>query len=412
MTRDIENRINALRYEMEANGIDAVIIPQTDPHQSEYLADHWQVREYFSGFTGSAGSLVVTADQALLWTDSRYFIQAALQLSGTPILLMKDGIIDTPSIEEWLSAHLNAGARVGIDGMLLSKSSAGAMRKVLEANGIDLICDFDPVDKLWTERPPLPSDKVFVHEDKYTGQTAKSKIADILKDVEKQGASSALISPLDEIAWALNIRCSDVEYNPVATAYLFISANGVILFIDPNKVNPSVSDYFKEQGVETRPYHDIRVFLSGLPESEKVLVEGSRTSVTLSDILADRAVLGQSPIVIPKGCKNAVQISGTRDAMLRDGVALVKAFKEIDEIISRGDTLTEIGVSEILLKHRKAQPLFFDESFGTIAGFGPHGAIVHYEATPETDVEIKPSASCSWIQERSISTAPQISLAL
>lgn len=390
MNNPTAERINALRSQMLLHGIDAVIIPQTDPHQSEYISDHWQVRRYFSGFTGSAGSLVVTAKAALLWTDSRYFIQAAQQLSGTEVELMKDGLPATPSIESYLTSNLPAGSCVGIDGMLFSSAAAEKLQYELEAHGLKLVTDFDVVDNIWTDRPALPKDKIFVHDTKYTRDTAKTKLAAILADAKRQMADTALISPLDEIAWTLNIRCSDVKYNPVATAYLYVAPERSTLFIDPDKLSAETSDYLHSEGVDTLPYSDIKLFVENLSPDVKVLVEEARTSTTLATLLGDRAVYGVSPVAVSKACKNDVQVQGIRNAMTRDGVALVKAFKEIEETIANHLPLTELDVEAILRKYRSSMDLYFDESFGTIAGYGAHGAIVHYEADESSSATIEP----------------------
>lgn len=234
-------RLVELRKEMEAAHVDAVIIPQTDPHQSEYVASHWQVRRFFSGFTGSAGTLVVTRDAALLWTDSRYFLQAAAQLDGTGIILMKDGLPETPSITEYLVDNLAAGTTVGINGMLFSINDTATMRHTLNSAGIALNVDFDPIDTLWPDRPSLPADKAYVHELKYAGKTPAEKIAVILDNVRAQGADSVLISALDEIAWALNLRSSDVHCRPVAMSFLYLAPEGSTLFINDEKLTPKSS---------------------------------------------------------------------------------------------------------------------------------------------------------------------------
>lgn len=387
MKHEIAQRIDMLRAKMAQRGIDAVIIPQADPHQSEYLAKHWQARRFLSGFNGSAGTLVVTADKAMLWTDSRYFLQAADQLSHTPITLMKDGLPDTPTIEAVLTAQLNPGSAVGIDGMLFSCARVDALRDRFIDKGIDLITDFDVIDEIWTDRPPLPKDEIFVHEVKYAGEEANSKISGILADAKEQKADSAFISALDEIAWALNIRSRDVRYNPVASAYLYVSPSGSVLLTDPDKVSAEVREYLASQGVSVRPYAEVKEFISALPD-EKVLVEADRTAATLAALLGDRAVYGESPVAVAKGVKNEVQIKGIRSAMVRDGVALVKAVMALEQALSRHEKITELGVDALLLKYRSEQDLFFDESFGSIVGYGPHGAIVHYEPTPDTDVEI------------------------
>lgn len=390
MNQDISQRIAALRGFMQAANVNAVIIPQTDPHQSEYISSHWQVRRYLSGFTGSAGQLVVTADKALLWTDSRYFLQAANQLSDTEIELMKDGLPDTPTIEAWLAGHLKKGECIGVDGMLFSATEAAQLDTYFAARGLRFKTDFDVVDEIWSDRPALPSDAVFIHDEKFAGESAKDKIARILEDVKGQLADSAFISPLDEIAWILNIRSRDVKYNPVATSYLYVAPEGSTLLIDPAKITPEVKAYLKSQGVNTCPYADVKTFISRLPQDAKVLIEPAKTSVTLSNLLGSRAVAGGSVVAVAKGCKNGVQIEGVHKAMERDGAALVASVMEIEKRLSDGTLTTELDVADILLENRSRLPLFFDESFGTIAGYGPHGAIVHYEADAESNATLRP----------------------
>ncbi len=389
MKEEIKERIGALRAEMKAAGVDAVIIPQTDPHQSEYIAKHWQVRRFLSGFTGSAGSLVVTADKALLWTDSRYFLQAADQLSGTGIELMKDGLPATPSIETYLTDNLPHGSVVGIDGMLFSVTEVRAMSKRFADHGIRLDTDFDVVDRVWASRPALPKDLIMIHDEKYAGMSAKEKLAGILAQARSQKADSVFISPLDEIAWALNVRSRDVKYNPVVTSYLYVSPAGTVLFADPDKFDSDTISYLAKQGVEVKPYDSVKDFVKALP-AEKVLIEEVKTSVAIANLLSERAVAGASPVAMPKAIKNDTQVRGVRDAMVRDGVALVKSLMEIEKTMTDGNTLTELDVDAILRKHRSAQPLYFDESFGTIAGYGPHGAIVHYEPDTESNATIRP----------------------
>lgn len=387
MKQKIEERLAALRVHMAANGISAVIIPQTDSHQSEYIADHWKVREYFSGFNGSAGTLVVTADKALLWVDSRYFLQGAQQLQGTETILMKEGLDETPSIEEWLSANLAPGSVTGIDGMVYSATAAEALRAALAPHGIGVVTDFDPA-AVWEGRPALPQCKVFVHDIKYAGRDARTKIEAVLAQARKAMAGAAFISALDEIAWILNLRSRDVEYNPVMTAFLYLSADGSTLFVDPAKLTDEVNAYLASQGVSTMPYDAAKSFVEALPADTAVLIEPARNAVALVDAVGPRAVMAPSPVAIPKAVKNDTQIAGVRAAMARDGVALVRSFMEIEDRVAKGLPLTELGVCEILLKNRSAQPLFFDESFGTIAGYGPHGAIVHYEPTAESDAAV------------------------
>ncbi len=390
MKQEIISRLEALRAMMATAGIDAFIIPQTDPHQSEYLASHWQVRRWLSGFTGSAGSLVVTAEKALLWTDSRYFIQAADQLRGTTIELMKEGLPDTPDIIDCLKVNLVAGATVGIDGLLFAATSCRKMADKLSRAGIKLRTDFDPIDALWADRPTLPRAEVMIHDVKYAGESAADKIARILAKATAEGASSVLISALDEIAWTLNIRSRDVNCNPVATAYLYLAPGGSIIFVDKAKITPEVERHLADNGVTVKGYGEVSDFAGQLPASAKVLIDPAKTSISLSNILGDRAVEGTVPVAMMKSCKNETQISGTRAAMERDGVAMVRALMAIEDAMARGEHLTEMSIAELLTDLRSKQDLYFDNSFETIAGFRAHGAIVHYEATPATDVALEP----------------------
>ncbi|MCH5219790.1 MAG: aminopeptidase P family protein [Muribaculaceae bacterium] len=388
MKFDIQPRLSRLRAAMSAAGVDAVIIPQTDPHQSEYLADHWQVRRYFSNFTGSAGDLIVTSDCALLWTDSRYFLQAADQLKGSEIILMKDGLPDTPSQAQWLCDNLRKGATVGVDTKVISAVAYEDLTHRLARKDIHVV-NFDAAD-VWEERPELPGAPVFVHDIKYAGVGAKEKLQTALaKASDDYDADAVFISALDEIAWLLNIRSRDVKYNPVATAFLFVDREKSTLFINPAKLTDQTRDYLAREGVETAPYSGVSDFIAALPVDKRVLIETGRNARYFFDVLGKRAVAGSSVVAIDKACKNDIQIAGIHAAMERDGVALVKSFMEIERRMAVDEPTTELDVADILHHYRSEQPLYFDESFGTIAGYGPHGAIVHYEATAETSSVIK-----------------------
>lgn len=390
MKENIKARLTELRAQMKQNGISAVIIPQADPHMSEYLSSHWQARRMLSGFTGSAGDLVVTLDTALLWTDSRYFLQATQQLAGSEIKLMKDGLPDTPSIAKWLTDTLRPGETVGINGMVFSTVAKEDLEMHLNAHSIALNADFDPLDAIWPDRPALPSGKAFVHELKYAGVPAHDKIAAALENAKEQMADAAFISALDEIAWMLNIRSNDVKYNPVVTSFLYISPTGSVLLIDPAKVDDELKTYLDGEGVKTAPYPTVKEFLKSLPADVKVLIDSARTTAGIADLLGDRAVKGKSVAAMAKACKNDVQLAGVRAAMHRDGAAMVKALCEIHDEVAAGKTLTEMDVAEILRKYRSQSPLFFDESFGTIAGYEAHGAIVHYEADEASNAKLEP----------------------
>ena len=390
MKDNIIQRLEALRQAMRTRGIDLTIIPHVDPHQSEYMADHWHLREYLSGFNGSAGTLVVSLDDAKLWTDSRYFLQAAQQLDETGITLMKDGLAITPSITDYIRTTLPSGSTVGIDGMLFSINSERDLKEKLGEVGINLVTDFTPADEVWANRPPLPSDKAFIHDMKYAGESTRDKIGKILARVKEAGADAILISALDEIAWALNLRGKDVAYNPVVTSFLYLGKTGSTLFIDDVKVTDSVREYLAGNDISIAPYNSVLKFASALPLTTKVLVDPGLSSSALVTALGKRILLGRSPIPLLKGIRNDVQIEGLHRAMLRDGIALVRSFMEIEETLSQGKRLTETGVCKILTRNRSLQPDYFDDSFGTIAGYKGHGAIVHYEPTEESDAEIYP----------------------
>ena len=344
-----------------------------------------------SGFSGSAGTLVVPAEgHARLWTDSRYFLQAAEQLEGTETELMKEGLPGTPSIEAWLAEELPAGSAVGVDAMLMSVGALRGLRTALKARGIRLDTMFDALPAIWTDRPALPKCAVFVHDEQYAGLSAASKIAGALDGARAHGADALFVSALDQVAWLLNIRSRDVRYNPVATAYVYLGPEGNILFIDADKLDADVQAYLKSQGVETRPYTAVKAFIIGLSTQRRVLLDPASTAYGVLEAFGERAVEAMSPIAMPKACKNEVQIAGIREAMKRDGVALVHSLMELESRMAAGETVTEMDVAEILRRKRAEQPLFFDESFGTIAGYGPHGAIVHYEADEKSNATLRP----------------------
>lgn len=386
----INARIEQFRAAMRAAGVSAAIVPQTDPHQSEYLADHWQIRRWLSGFTGSAGDLVVTLDSAYVWADSRYWLQSAEQLDGTVIGVMEDGKPETPEVVDYLGKHLRSGDTIGIDGMLFSIAGTRMLNAGLARYGLKLKVDFNPIDAMWTDRPAKPDSKVFVHDVAYAGESAESKISKVLADVEAQGANAAFISDLAEIAWILNIRGRDVHDNPVVSSFLYISPSEKVIFVDSEKVDAKVAEHFAGAGVSVQPYESALMYLKNLPADVRVLVSSTQTAGVLKDVLGARAVESTSPVALLKGCKNEVQIAGVRSAMVRDGVAMVKSLMEIEDTLANGRPLTEMDVADILTRHRSARALYFDESFDTIAGYGPHGAIVHYSANPHTNATIHP----------------------
>ncbi len=388
----MENLTN-LRKKMRDNGIDAVIVPQTDPHHGEYLADHWQLRRFLSGFTGSAGQLVVTLDKALLWTDSRYFLQAAQQLQGTSIELMKEGLLETPSIEKWLTENLKAGQVVGFNGMMFSIDETRNLEKVLEGAGLKVDPDFDPAEAdVWPDRPELPLDPVYIHKIEYAGEPAAEKIASVLANAKAQGADMAFISALDEIAWTLNIRSNDVCDNPVATAHLLLGPDKSVLFINNKKINEEVKAYLAGIKVTVMPYEDVLDYIKELPADARVLLSATQSAGRVLRVLGDRAVVGTSAVAMLKAVKNDIQIQGVHKAMLRDGVAMVRSLREIRRRVAEGIPTTEMDVADILTHFRSMGEGYKGESFATIAGYAGHGAIVHYSATPESNATLKPES--------------------
>lgn len=390
MNSTINNRIAALRAHIAQEQIQAFIIPSTDPHLSEYVAPHWQSREWISGFTGSAGTVVVTAKDAGLWTDSRYFLQAARQLEGTCITLYKEMLPETPNIPEFLSAHLQEGDCVGIDGKMFSAEEVEHLQKELKKSGICIKSIADPMQLLWTDRPAMPLAPAFVYDTKYAGMSFTEKLPAVRQAMEATGADSLLLSALDEIAWLLNIRGNDVHCNPVVVSYLLIEKDKVNYFVQPQKVTPELAEYFNVNGISVHPYEEIGDYLNSF-NAHSILMNPAKTNYAIYSAIRPGCLIinGASPVALLKAIRNKQEIAGIHAAMQRDGVALVKFLKWLDEAVPAGKE-TEISVDKKLHTFRAAQPLYMGESFDTIAGYKEHGAIVHYEATPETDVTLKP----------------------
>ena len=390
MNTTIKERIRALRTWMKQTGIDAFIIPSTDPHLSEYVAPHWQSREWVSGFTGSAGTVVVTGNEAGLWTDSRYFLQAARQIEGTGIDLYKEMLPETPSIPAFLSERLKKGQTAGIDGRVFATDAARSLREELAVKGIGLKCTPDPMEQIWNGRPEMPQAPAFIYDTKYAGRTCTEKLEAIRAEMKKTEADSLLLSTLDEIAWTLNLRGSDVHCNPVVVSYLLIGRNEAHYFINSRKVTPEVAAHLHEAGVSLHTYQEIESYLAQLPAGSLMLEPGKTNYAVRSAIPQScRVIEAPSPVALLKAVRNEQETAGLRQAMRRDGVALVKFLKWLEEAVPQG-TETEISVDRKLHELRAAQPLYMGESFDTIAGYGAHAAIVHYEATPETDIPLEP----------------------
>lgn len=389
MNKTIQQRLEALRQQMKKNAIDAFIIPSNDPHMSEYPSEHWKCREWISGFDGSAGTVVVTADNAGLWTDSRYFLQADIQLNGTGISLFKEGLPETPSIEDFLIQTLPEGATVAVDGNLFSVASTQMLRKRFSTRNISLNTHFFPYCEIWENRPLQPKDPMFVYPEKFAGESALSKRERILKALAKDGANALLMTTLDDIAWALNIRGTDVECNPVTTAYAFLSDKENIIFIDKDKLTDEARAYFDCNNILIASYDKVDDFLKNLSGNYCLLIDPDKVSDYLFSSInpACKVIQATAPVALLKAVKNSTEIAGFHDAMKRDGVALVRFFRWLEKAIPTG-TVTEKTVAEKLIEFRSQQDLFVGESFSTIAGFRGHGAIVHYHVTDESNVTI------------------------
>ena len=386
---DINQRIEDLREVMRREHLAACIFPSTDPHQSEYVADHWKGREWISGFNGSAGTAVVTLKSAALWTDSRYFIAAEEQLKGTEYQLMKLKIEGTPTIAEWIGQECGPGAEVSVDGMVNSANEVKELVADLrKQGGITLRTNFDALSLIWRNRPPIPENPVELYPMAYAGESAHDKIARIRQALRKEHADGMLVSALDDIAWTLNLRGSDVHCNPVFVSYLLISTNRVVLYINKVKLSQEIVDYLKAEGVEVAAYEDVKKGLKDYFEYN-ILLDPNEVNYTLYKVVTREIVEAESPIKRMKTVKNATEIADFRSAMLKDGIAMVKFLKWLKPAVEAGGQ-TEISVSDKLESLRAEQPLYRDISFDTIAGYQAHGAIVHYEATPETDIPLKP----------------------
>lgn len=389
---EIKLRLARLRELMKREHLSAFIFPSTDAHQSEYVADHWRGREWISGFNGSAGTAVVTMKSAALWTDSRYFLAAEEQLEDTEYQLMRLKMEGTPTITEWLGKELQdvQSPEVGLDGMVNSynyvKDLSYSLRKL---GGITLRTNLDPLEQIWENRPSLPANPVEIQPLEYAGETLASKVVRIRKSLRELHADGMLVSALDNIAWTLNLRGTDVHCNPVFVSYLLIESDKVSLFVDDNKLSPEVKQYLQDNQVSLYNYNKVEKCLESYSEYN-ILLDGDETSYYLwKTVKCQEIVAAASPIPAMKAVKNKAEIEGYRSAMLKDGVAMVKFLKWLKPAVEAGGQ-TEISIDEKLTSLRAEQKLFRDISFDTIAGYAQHGAIVHYEATPETDVVLKP----------------------
>ena len=388
---EISERIARLREELRREHLSAFIFPTSDPHNSEYTAEHWKGREWISGFNGSAGTAVVTLDNAALWTDSRYFIAAEEQLQGTEFQLMKLKVEGTPSIAEWLGRELKDAAdkAVGIDGMVNSTNSIKELISDLRTQGgITLRTNFDPLERIWQDRPAIPENPVVIHPLEYAGEPIREKLARIRKALREKHADGMLMAALDDIAWTLNLRGSDVHCSPVFVSYLLISTTEVTLYINKVKLTPEVMSYLQAEGVGVKPYNQVKQGLKDYFEYN-ILMDGNEVNYTLYKTVEREIVDASSPVPLMKAVKNEREIAGFRSAMLKDGIAMVKFLKWLKPAVEAGGQ-TEMSVERELTALKAEQPLFRGLSFDTIVGYEEHGAIVHYEAIPETDATLHP----------------------
>ena len=392
MTHTINERVDRLRSWMKENGFTAFVFPSSDSHNSEYVADYWKSREWISGFSGSAGTAVVTLEHAALWTDSRYFIAAEKELDGTDFQLMKLRVEGTPSVSEWLASELSTyeKAVVGLDGNVNSFAEVAAMEQELATKGnITVRTDVDPMAELWTDRPVIPDNMVSLHPLEYSGESTSSKISRVRKHLLDCGADGLLVTALDEIAWVLNLRGSDVHCNPVFVSYLLISPENITLYINNVKLPEEVKAYLVSEHIDVQAYDSVVERLR-LYAGKTLLVDMSSTNYSLATAVPfEKVRSGVSPIASMKAVKNKVEQDGFRAAMLRDGVAVVKFLAWLKSAVEAGGQ-TEISLDERLTALRAEQPKFKGISFDTIVGYEAHGAIVHYEATPETDIPVQP----------------------
>ncbi len=387
----VTEKLHALRTLIARQNIAAVIIPGTDPHASEYIAEHWQERQFISGFTGSAGTVVVTADQAGLWTDSRYFLQADDQLRDSGIALFKEGLFDTPSITDWLGATLPKNAVVAVNAAMFSVNGINDLRHDLAEYDLQLDTKYDFIAQIWSDRPALPKDPIYELSEKYTGRSAADKLQTVRQAMNAKKIDATLFATLDDTAWLLNVRGSDIAYNPVAIAFTAVEKDAAYIFIDIDKIDEKMRIYFAKIGVTVQPYNQVYAYLKNQEANKRIGLDFGKVNYALYQSVpcACQTVDFPSPVFTMKCVKNEVELAGFRRAMIKDGVALTRFMMWLEKAVPAGNE-TELSVIDKLHEYRTEQENFVFESFGTIAGYAEHGAIVHYSSTPESDVALKP----------------------
>ncbi|MBP7274243.1 MAG: aminopeptidase P family protein [Saprospiraceae bacterium] len=387
---NIPSRLEALRRAMHSQKIDAYILPSADPHQSEYLPDFWKVREWISGFTGSAGTAVVTSNHAGIWTDARYFLQAEQELNKTGFVLHKLKVQGNAEYVEWLASSLPEGSTVGIDGVLFSLAQVKGMQKLFAGKNIQLKTDSDLISGIWTDRPSLPLTPIFEHATKFTGRTVVQKLALVREKMKAMGAQKLLITTLDDIGWTLNIRCNDVESNPVAIAYLVVEEGSAILFINPAKVSPIIARKLEKDKVSLQPYGNVYTYLSSLSVKQALLIDADTINYRIYGSIASSNIIQGANIPLQlKAIKNETEMKHIRNVMVKDGVALVKAFRWLEAKVANGGTTDEVTIAEKIAECRAQQIDYFGESFNAIIGYKGNGAIIHYHAAKATCATVK-----------------------
>lgn len=382
----------SLRQAMKDHGIDAVVITSTDPHQSENAPAHWRGREWLTGFAsvnGTNGTAVVTQDEALCWTDSRYFLQAEEQLKGTGFKMMPEDGPDAVDLIDWVTEHTSAGQKVGIDGMTFSISLAQRLEQQLNDNGVTLDTDFPIFDIIWKDRPARPANKIFVHDETVVGEDVDSKLTRMMAEVKGELANAVLLSSLDDIAWATNLRSTnDIAFSPIYVSFLYLSDADRILFVDPAKLTSEVEAHLNKYNIAVKPYDAVKDYLRSLPKQTRLLLDPEKTARGIYDAVGCTPVFGGDAVSKLKSIKNDTMLSNIALAMEKDGVALVRFFMYVEKEFPKGE-LTEVGLEKVLTALRRADESCVENSFAPIIGWKGHGAIVHYEATAETDVTLE-----------------------
>lgn len=386
----IQERLKELRAQMQERGIDIYIVPTSDFHQSEYVGEYFKARKYMTGFTGSAGTAVITKEEAGLWTDGRYFIQAEKQLEGSTVKLFKMGEEGVPKVEEYVKDHLTEGSCIGFDGRVMDAKSGEKYAKMAEEKKATLYVKEDLVGNIWKDRPQLPANKVWILEDVYAGRSMADKIADVRTQMQKEGADIHILSSLYDIAWLLNLRGGDIDHVPVFLSFVSIEKEQILLFVNPQILDKEVQDYLEKNHVTIRPYEDIYTYAQNL-QKVKVLISAEETNYRIAECIREHAEVleGENPSLMLKAVKNEIELKNTREAHLKDAVAVTKFMYWLKTNIGKME-ISEISASDYLEERRKEQEHYLDLSFDTISAYGPHGAMMHYSATKESNAVLKP----------------------